>query len=143
LWVTGENKWRTYEDWPVPGTQWTKFYLDSWERLTTEEALPFEQTQSYNPEPDVFTQMPLKKTMKVERLRYMTEPLPDDLLVVGPCSLTIHAALGQDDQLDHRPFRRRAGRVSPQRENGAVRATCERTRAAGSGMQRPDRAVEA
>ena len=41
--------------------------------------------------------MPLKKTMKVERLRYMTEPLPDDLLVVGPCSLTIHAALDQDD----------------------------------------------
>ena len=97
VWVMGENKWRTYSDWPVPETQWTKFYLDSWERLTTEEPLPLDQTQSYNPDPDVFTQMPLKKTMKVERLRYMTEPLADDLLVVGPCSLTIHAALDQDD----------------------------------------------
>ncbi|MFH0915693.1 MAG: CocE/NonD family hydrolase [bacterium] len=96
-WIMGENKWRTFSDWPVPETQWTKFYLDSWERLTTEESLPHEQTQSYNPDPDVFTQMPLKKTMKVERLRYMTEPLPDDLLIVGPCSLTIHAALDQDD----------------------------------------------
>ncbi len=96
-WVMGENKWRTFSDWPAPETQWTKFYLDSWERLTTEESLPKEQTQSYNPDPDVFTQMPLKKTMKVERLRYMSEPLADDLLVVGPCSLTIHAALDQDD----------------------------------------------
>jgi uncharacterized protein len=27
----------------------------------------------------------------------MSEPLPDDMLVVGPCKLTIHAALDQDD----------------------------------------------
>jgi hypothetical protein len=33
----------------------------------------------------------------VERLRYPSEPLPDDLLMVGPCSLSIHAALDQDD----------------------------------------------
>jgi len=96
-WVMGENKWRTWKDWPVPETQWTKFYLDSWERLTTVEQLPLDKTQSYNPDPDVFTQMPLKKTMKVERLRYMTEPLPDDLLMVGPCVLKIFAALDQDD----------------------------------------------
>jgi uncharacterized protein len=96
-WIMGENKWRTFSDWPVPETQWTKFYLDSWERLSTDEQLPSDRTQSYNPDPDVFTQMPLTKTMKVERLRYLSEPLPDDTLIVGPCKLTIHAALDKDD----------------------------------------------
>jgi hypothetical protein len=48
-------------------------------------------------EPDVFTQMPLKKTAKVERLRYMTNPLAQDLTVVGPISLTLHAEIDKTD----------------------------------------------
>ena len=48
-------------------------------------------------EPDVFTQMPLKKTAKIERLRYMTDPLPHDLTVAGPISLTLHAAIDKAD----------------------------------------------
>ena len=47
--------------------------------------------------PDVFTQMPLKKTTKVERLRYMTEPLAHDVLVAGPISLTLYAEIDQPD----------------------------------------------
>ena len=31
--------------------------------------------------------------MKVERLRYMTEPFAEDLTVVGPISLTLYAAI--------------------------------------------------
>src|SRR5260370_35731695 len=41
--------------------------------------------------------MPLKKTTKVERLRYMTDPIPRDLQVVGPISLTIYAAIDKED----------------------------------------------
>jgi putative CocE/NonD family hydrolase len=41
--------------------------------------------------------MPLKKTTKVERLRYMTDPLPHDVLVAGPISLTLYAAIDQTD----------------------------------------------
>jgi uncharacterized protein len=48
-------------------------------------------------EPDVFTQMPLTRTMKIEQLRYMTDPLPHDLTVVGPIALTLYAAIDQDD----------------------------------------------
>ena len=32
--------------------------------------------------------MPPTQTKKIERLRYMTEPLAEDTLVVGPISLT-------------------------------------------------------
>ena len=48
-------------------------------------------------EPDVFTQMPLTRTVKVERLRYMTDPLPHDVDVVGPIALTLYAAIDQND----------------------------------------------
>jgi hypothetical protein len=38
------------------------------------------------PQPDVFAQMPLTQSMKIERLRYMTDPLPNDVLVAGVIS---------------------------------------------------------
>jgi predicted acyl esterase len=27
FWVMGLNEWRSADDWPLPQTQWTKFYL--------------------------------------------------------------------------------------------------------------------
>jgi len=97
VWVMGANEWRTGSDWPLPETEWTKFYLGSWERLTTEAPLPVGMSQAVHPEPDAFVQMPPTHTSKVERLRYLSEPLPEDLLVVGPISLTLYAALDQED----------------------------------------------
>jgi len=41
--------------------------------------------------------MPLKKTVEVARLRYLSEPLAQDLTVVGPLSLTLYAAIDQPD----------------------------------------------
>jgi predicted acyl esterase len=35
--------------------------------------------------------------MKIERLRYMTEPLAENTLVVGPISLTLYAEIDQED----------------------------------------------
>ena len=96
-WLMGANAWKTAADWPLPETQWRKFYLDDWERLTTNPPRPADQTGKAASEPDVFTQMPLKRTMKVERLRYMTNPLSEDLTVVGPISLTLHAAIDKTD----------------------------------------------
>jgi hypothetical protein len=96
-WVMGENKFRTATDWPLPDTEWTKFYLHSWERLKTQPHLPSSQTQASERMPDSFVQMPPVKTMKIEGLRYMTEPLADDTLVAGPISLTLFAEIDQDD----------------------------------------------
>ena len=94
-WLMGANQWRTGADWPLPETKWTKFYLSHWETLTTEP--PREDRGEALRQPDVFTQMPLTKTDKVERLRYMTPPLPEDLTIAGPISLTLYAAIDQDD----------------------------------------------
>ena len=96
IWVMGANKWRYGTDWPLPETQWTKYYLHTWERLRTEPHLPASQTYA-NPQPDAFVQMPPTQTMKIERLRYMTDPLPEDTLVIGPISLTLYASIDQED----------------------------------------------
>jgi putative CocE/NonD family hydrolase len=96
-WLMGTNEWRTGADWPLPETQWRKLYLSNWERLTPNPPHPAGETGRAAREPDVFTQMPLKKTIKIERLRYMTEPFAKDLTVVGPISLTFYAAIDKVD----------------------------------------------
>ena len=95
VWVMGANKWRHGEDWPLPETRWTKFYLNSWERLRTE---PFAPSSSEGYEaPDAFLQMPPTHTRKIQKLRYMTDPLPEDTLVIGPSALYLHAAIDRED----------------------------------------------
>ena len=94
-WVMGANEWRSAANWPVPETQWTKLYLDSWERLRAE---PFIQdsVDDFTP-PDSFVQMPPTQTNTIQRLRYMTEPLPRDTLVAGPIGLTLFAEIDRED----------------------------------------------
>jgi putative CocE/NonD family hydrolase len=41
--------------------------------------------------------MPVTRTTKIERLRYMTDPLSRDVTVVGPITLTLYAAIDQED----------------------------------------------
>ena len=95
-WVMGENKWRTGQDWPLPETVWTPYYLHSWEKLDTKGHLPATETYVNEP-PDAFVQMPPTQTNKIARLRYMTAPLAEDTLVAGPISLTLYASLDEDD----------------------------------------------
>ena len=96
VWVMGENRWRSFDGWPVPGTQWTKYYLHSWEQLQTRGHLPAAHTFVDEP-PDAFVQMPPTQTNRIERLRYLTEPLAEDLLVVGPIALRFWASIDQED----------------------------------------------
>ncbi len=94
-WVMGENKWREAKDWPLPETHWTPFYLNSWERLSLE---PVKMSSTIAVQaPDSFVQMPPTQTNMVQRLRYLSEPLTEDLLIVGPSVLNLFAAIDQDD----------------------------------------------
>ena len=94
-WVMGANEWRTGTDWPLPETQWTKFYLNSWERL---QAAPFVASSAEDElPPDAFVQMPPTQTNAVQSLRYLTDPLPEDVLIAGPAVLNLFAAIDQDD----------------------------------------------
>ena len=94
-WVTGENKWRYADNWPVPETQWTPFYLDSWERLREQPIDPYSWDGAA--EPDAFVQSPPTITNNIARLRYMTDPLAEDLLIAGPISMNFFASIDSDD----------------------------------------------
>ena len=94
-WVTGENKWRYASNWPVPETKWTPLYFDSWERLRT-EPVDVDAFDGANI-PDTFVQMPPTLTNNIEKLRYMTDPLPEDVTIAGPISTTFFAAIDSDD----------------------------------------------
>ena len=94
-WVMGENKWRYGDDWPLPQTKWTKYYLHGWERLRLEPFTPSGR-DAYD-EPDAFVQMPPTQTRTIQRLRYATDPLPEDTLVAGPIALYLYASIDQED----------------------------------------------
>jgi len=90
IFVMGRNQWRTAVEWPLPDTKWTKYYLRSWERLSTEPE------KSYD-EPDCFVQMPPTMTRTVNSLQYMTPPLPEDTEVTGPIALYLYASIDVED----------------------------------------------
>jgi predicted acyl esterase len=95
IWTMGANRWRHADDWPLPQTKWTRLYLDCWERLRWE---PFTEASGDGmDEPDCFVQMPLKQTRTVQKLRYLTDPLPEDIEVTGPLSLHFWAEIDQED----------------------------------------------
>lgn len=94
-WAMGENRWRTAREWPLPETQWTKLFLNSWERLSPQ---PFVEASADDAiPPDTFVQMPPTQTSRFARLRYMTAPLSENLLVAGPIVLNLWAAIDRDD----------------------------------------------
>jgi predicted acyl esterase len=94
-WVTGASEWRTGEDWPLPETQWTKLYLNSWERLSVQPFLAESLDETLPP--DAFVQMPPTQTNAIAKLRYFSEPLGRDLLVAGPIVLNLWASIDQED----------------------------------------------
>jgi len=95
FWVTGANEWRSASDWPPPETQWIKFYLRGWERLTTEPFVP-SSADDYQA-PDAFAQMPASQTSRIQKLRYLSEPLAEDVTIAGPSVLHLYASIDQDD----------------------------------------------
>ncbi len=94
-WLMGANEWRGAQDWPLPNTQWTKLYLASWERLRAEA--PQARSADDFCAPDTFAQMPPTQTKTIARLRYVSEPFARDAQIAGPMSLTLYAAIDQED----------------------------------------------
>jgi len=90
LFITGINQWRYEEEWPLPGTEWTKFYLRCWEELSLEPEL-------FTGEPDCFLQQPLFFSNKRDTCNYLTPPLAKDVEVIGPGAFYFHASIDQND----------------------------------------------
>jgi putative CocE/NonD family hydrolase len=94
-WLMGANEWRTAEAWPPKNIEWTKLYLQSWQRLVADAPKPA-SADDFVP-PDSFLQMPLSQTNRVERLRYMTDPLTEAVSIAGPSVLSLYASIDHAD----------------------------------------------
>jgi predicted acyl esterase len=91
LYINGINQWRYEKEWPLPGTEWIRFYLRCWEGLSTEGP------EIFSDEPDCFMQQPLHLSLKRDCVRYLTPPLAEDLQVIGPGAFYFYASIDQDD----------------------------------------------
>ncbi len=91
MFVPGINQWRYVQEWPMPGTEYTKCYLQRWEGLS------FQEPELYQYEPDCFLQQPLHLSNKRDSVIYMSPPMSEDLEVIGPAALYFHASIDQDD----------------------------------------------
>ena len=112
LFITGQNSWRGYDDWPVPGTRPVAFHLSSGGNANTpagDGALSLEpaggvrsDSFDYNPRDPVptlflegcqdgpFDQKPLDHRRDI--LVYQSEPLNAPLTVIGSPSVTLYAS---------------------------------------------------
>ncbi len=112
LFITGENEWRNYDDWPVPGTRPIEFYLSSGgtantpsgdgELVRSPGGAATSDSFDYNPRDPVpslfletcqdgpFDQKPLDHRREV--LVYQSEPLNEPLTVIGSPSVRLYAS---------------------------------------------------
>lgn len=96
LFVMGANKWRDEHEWPLARTEWTKFYLQSRERLLPEPGIYYHEPPIYS-EPDCFVHQSPAITGEIPSLKYLTAPLPEDTEVTGPIALTLFASIDAED----------------------------------------------
>ena len=117
VFVMGHNRWRAEQDWPLPGTKWTKYYLHSDGKANSSAG---DGTMSTIPPgdepPDKYTYDPLHPTISAfkgphidgpvdtaavttgqDLLVYTTPPLEEDVEVTGPITAKLYAATSARD----------------------------------------------
>jgi putative CocE/NonD family hydrolase len=117
VFVMGRNRWHAEQDWPLPQTRWTKYFLHSGGKAnssagdgTLSTAPPGDEpADTYthdpaNPVPDAFTNGhidgPIDTRTAAARqdvLVYSTPPLEDDVEVTGPIEAKLYAATSARD----------------------------------------------
>jgi predicted acyl esterase len=70
-------------DWPLPSTQWTKFYLD-----------PRNQTLSCEPPPD---EAEINFSADGDGLTFMSQPMPEDVEITGPLAANLRISSSTED----------------------------------------------
>jgi uncharacterized protein len=123
IYVMGANDWRDEKDWPLPGTEWRRYYLHSRGSANSAYGDGVLSTETAGNEPaDSFLYNPLHPvpTMggglccypnslqggafdqamiehRADVLVYSTPPLAEDVEVTGPITLTLYASSSAPD----------------------------------------------
>ena len=86
LFVMGTGEWKAANDWPLPETKWTPFYLHEGGLLSEHEHWSYEGSDS-------FEESPWMRGMA----QYVTPPLVENTEVTGPIALKLYAATTDTD----------------------------------------------
>ncbi|MCE9529711.1 MAG: CocE/NonD family hydrolase [Planctomycetes bacterium] len=118
VFVMGANRWRAETDWPLPQTQWVKYYLHSKGKANTLDGDGTLSTVPPKAEPaDSYTYNPAKPTLApftgghledgpvdtrktsagLDVLVYYTPPLSEDVEIVGPIEAKLFATTSAKD----------------------------------------------
>ena len=81
LFLMGTNQWREANDWPLPETKWTPFYLHEDGLLSEHEHWPNEGQDSYEDSP-----------WRRGCLEYCSPPLVEETEIIGPIVLNLYAS---------------------------------------------------
>lgn len=91
IFVSGVNRYRWENEFPLKRTNWTKLYLRTFARLDTEpegdERLP----------PDSFTHVPPSVSNEIHFVRYLSRPLTNALEITGPIALHLYVSIDTTD----------------------------------------------
>lgn len=91
IFVMGPNRYRYEHEWPLARTKWTKFYLRTSGRLSTD---PEEWEEIA---PDSMVHVPPMISKEIPSVRYSTAPLAAPLEITGPLALHLYAAIDAED----------------------------------------------
>lgn len=88
LFIMGSNKWREANEWPLPETRWTTFYLHERGLLSEKDLYPREGSDSYFDSP-----------WERGSLQYLTPPLVEETEIIGPIVARIFASTNDKEVL--------------------------------------------
>jgi len=88
LFLMGTNHWKQSDDWPLPQTLWTPFYLHEDGLLSEHEHWPDEGSSSFEDSP-----------WHRGNLEFASPPLVEDTEVIGPILLKLYASTTDDEIL--------------------------------------------
>ena len=113
VFYTGENQWKTYDEWPAPTTHATPYYIHENGRVSTQAPAEKESYSEYVSDmsrPVPYTANPTTyrtkefmvddqrfATARPDVLTFMTEPLGDTLTLAGPIEVELMTAIGSTD----------------------------------------------
>lgn len=93
LFVEGARQWRKEQQWPLPCTEWTDYYLRPRHKLSlSPEPLPAQHAH-----PDGFYQAPATVTSTTESVKWQSGEFLQDTEMTGPAALYVHMSIDTDD----------------------------------------------
>lgn len=98
VWVREAERWKYADEWPLPETKWTNYYLSAEKLMKESPPTPGEVPDSFTHKPVLpITRMSSPVEPMPDYLSYTTEALKEDTEIIGHIALYLFASISGDD----------------------------------------------